>query len=145
MQQKSRYRVMHKFWLDITKPDEDWLDEQIHELKRSRRFTTVIRDALRLIVDLRAGRLDVLFELFPWVQAEFLKYLESIQPPKPEPEFQLQQQLERLERLMLERGYVPEQGGRPLLARPELPRPLEPLPEIEYDGSASENFLNAFL
>lgn len=68
MQKKSRYRVIHKFWLGITKPDEDRLDEQIRELKRSRKFTTVIRDALRLIVDLRAGRLNVLFELFPWVQ-----------------------------------------------------------------------------
>lgn len=133
------------FWLDFRKDDELLLAEMIDDLKRKRGFASAIRDGLRLIVDLRAGRLDVLFELFPWVQAEFLKYLESIQPLKPEPEFQLQQQLERLERLMLERGYVPEQGGRPLPTRPELPRPLEPLPEPEYDGNASENFLNAFL
>ena len=140
MQQQSRYRVMHKFWLDIRKPGEDWLDEQIHALKYSRKFTTVIRDALRLIIDLRQGKMDVLFELFPWVQVEFLKYLESIQPQKPEPEWELQQQLDRLERLMLDRGYVPEQGKRPLPVRPELPRLAEP-----SDGNASEVFLNAFL
>lgn len=70
MTTRGRYRVMHKFWLDVTKDSEDWLDEQIVELKRTRKFTTILRDALRLILDLRAGRAGVLLELFPWVAEE---------------------------------------------------------------------------
>jgi hypothetical protein len=131
------------FWLDFRKDDELVLAETIDDLKRKRGFASAIRDGLRLIVDLRAGQLDVLFELFPWVQVEFLKHLESIQPQKSEPELQLQRQLDRLERLMFERGYVPEQGRRSLPSRPELPRSVE-APPVEYDGNASENFLNAF-
>lgn len=122
MSQNARYRVMHKFWLDITKPGEDWLDEQIHELKQTRKFTTLLRDALRLILDLRAGRLDVLFELFPWVRAEFLDH---IQPVQSGAEIEMQRRLERMESLLLAQGNTPISSnsgvGKSLLKGPVAP------------------------
>ena len=56
------------FWLDATKADEDELIDQIEILKQQRLFAKTIRDGIRLICDLRAGQVDVLFELFPWVE-----------------------------------------------------------------------------
>lgn len=99
----ARYRVMHKFWLDVAKDDEDTLDATIHELKRKRTFTKTIRDGLRLICDLHQGRLDVLFELFPWVRAEFLS---GMQPQETAGERALREQLERIERQLIGRGSV---------------------------------------
>ena len=95
---------MHKFWLDITKDTEDRLDEQIHTLKLERKFAGTIRDGIRLICDLRQGRVDVLFELFPWVKAEFLA---GIHPPKSTSEQAIEAQLKRLEELMTGQGGIP--------------------------------------
>lgn len=68
-------RYKREFWLDADKDDQLLLLETIDELKRQRRFVSVLRDGIRLIVDLRAGRLDVLFELFPLL-------VERVQPAK---------------------------------------------------------------
>ena len=112
----KRYRVMHKFWLDITKEDEDQLDEQIHWLKANRSFVKVVKDGIRLICDLRKGRVDVLFELFPWVKAEFLA---GIQTQETAGEKALRQQLERLEKLLIEQGNTP-------IPMPQLPASTGP-------------------
>jgi hypothetical protein len=103
MTSANRYRVMHKFWLDLKKENEDWLDEQINLLKRSRKFTLVLRDALRLILDLRAGRLDVLFELFPWVKENMEQ--------SPSTTTDLERQLERLEVMLKEQGSISVSPG----------------------------------
>ena len=92
---RQSYRVQHKFWLDITKNEEHALDEKIQQLKQGRGFSQTIRDALNLIWDLREGRLDVLFELFPWVRAEFLEYMQGLQPQKTAGEMELQKRMER--------------------------------------------------
>lgn len=63
----TRYRLRFPFWLDMHKPDEAALADQIELLKNDRSFAVTVRNGIRLIVDLRAGRLDVLLELFPWV------------------------------------------------------------------------------
>ena len=63
----TRFRLMYRFWLDVNKADEYELAETIDLLKQKRSFVETIRDGIRLITDLRAGQLDVLFELFPWV------------------------------------------------------------------------------
>ena len=62
----KRFRLMYKFWLDVNKPDEFELAEQIDELKVGHTFTRTIRDGLRLIQSLRQGRVDVLLEMFPF-------------------------------------------------------------------------------
>ena len=152
------YRVMHKFWLDITKDQEDRLDEQIHDLKRDRKFAGTIRDALRLILDLRMGRLDVLFELFPWAKIEFL---DGLQPAKSTGEQALEVQLKRLEALMMGQGStpiqlvssVPANGGPKPLAAPQFTPPAFANEDDDFrldirkdaSSSASHNFITSML
>jgi hypothetical protein len=103
---KTRFRLRFTFWLDLLKPDEEQLADQIEQLKTDRSFARTIRDGIRLICDLRQGKLDVLFELFPWVRAEFMEYIQSLQPQKSPAELDIQQQLERLEQIMLKQGNM---------------------------------------
>lgn len=63
----TRYRCQFRFWLDANKPDQVQLGEALADLKRQRRYLPTLRNAIRLFLDLRAGRTDVLFELFPWI------------------------------------------------------------------------------
>jgi hypothetical protein len=108
-------RFQFKFWLDANKDDELLLAEEIDLLKRQRTYTSTIRDGIRLISDLRAGRLDVLFELFPWVRAEFLDHIQPTQSPA---EIEMQHRLERMESLLLAQGNTPISGqgvGKSLL------------------------------
>jgi hypothetical protein len=121
MSKQERYRVMHKFWLDLKKNDEDWLDERIHELKKKRTFVKVVRDALRLFLDLKQGKVEVLVELFPWVKAEFMA---GVKPQKTVGDLELQ--LERLEKLLTEQRAVQH----------DAPRSLQPM---AVDGSKSLN------
>ena len=61
----SRWRVT--FWLDDEK-ESDWaVGQSIRALKLERKFVGTVRDGIRLIVDLRAGRTDTLFSMFPWL------------------------------------------------------------------------------
>lgn len=106
----SRFRLRYVFWLDLHKHDEAEIAETIEVLKRQRSFASTIRDGIRLICDLRAGRLDVLCELFPWVANE----LAPPQAASKETD-NLKTQLARLEQLML------QQGGA---AKPGVPKPL---------------------
>jgi len=92
----ERFRMRFTFWLDLNKEDEYEIAEEIELLKRKRTFSQTIRDGIRLICDLRAGRTDVLRELFPWV----------LEPAAHEGGG-VQQQLKRLEVLLLEQGNVP--------------------------------------
>jgi hypothetical protein len=155
------YRVMHKFWLDLTKDTEYSLDEQIHNLKKKRTYTKTIRDGIRLISDLREGRLEVLFELFPWVRAEFLEYMSTLQQQPNEPHFALQQQLARLESLLLGQGNAPmninskspktEVNGPKKMVVPQVAAPalddddtdLLVVAKAKSSGNASQNFLNS--
>ncbi len=97
----NRFRLRFSFWLDLHKSDEAALAETIDALKQNRTFASTIRDGIRLIADLRAGRIDVLLELFPWVK-------EALQPaPATSADQRLQEQIERLENLLLAQGNVP--------------------------------------
>lgn len=91
-------RGRYMFWLDFNKDEELLLAEIIDELKRKRSFIKTLRDGIRLICDLRQGKVDVLFELFPWVKAEFLA---GIQPQETAGERALREHLERIERQLL--------------------------------------------
>jgi len=103
----NSYRAMHKFWLDFGKPEEREIDVYIRqELKKSHKkggghytFAASIRDGLRLIRDLRQGKVTVLLELFPWIADHF--------HPKEDPDSSVKQQLKRLENLLLSEGNVP--------------------------------------
>ncbi len=69
----NRYRSQFKFWLDVNKPDEQVLAALCEDLKRRGLYTKTIRDGISLVDDLRNGRLDVLFTLYPWVK-ELISY-----------------------------------------------------------------------
>ena len=71
-------RIMFRFWLDDSKEDENALIGEVGELKANRKFTETIRQGIELITDLRNGSLRVLFDLFPYVKAEFLEYMQSL-------------------------------------------------------------------
>lgn len=70
-----RPRVQFKFWMNIAKDDEFELSMEMMLLKSRRKFATTIKDGLRLMVDLRAGKIDVLLELFPFVRDAMAKEL----------------------------------------------------------------------
>ena len=154
MMKTKRFRLRQEFWLDLHKPDEAELADTIGDLKARRTFVTTVRDGIRLICDLRAGRLDVLFELFPWVRAEFLEYMASLQLQPQRQDSELRQRLERMEKLLLEQGNVPisstASGPKPLAA----PQPVSPetdsadddllvVKKAQSDGSSARNFLEA--
>lgn len=75
----TRFRCQFRFWLDANKPDQVKLGEALADLKRQRRYLPTLRNAIRLFLDLRAGRTDVLFELFPWI-------VERLKPATPAPD-----------------------------------------------------------
>ncbi|MCI0712969.1 MAG: hypothetical protein L0154_22630 [Chloroflexi bacterium] len=53
------------FSLNLDDEEQFALAEEIDNLKVNRQFSPTIRDALRLILDLKAGKIDVLGEMFP--------------------------------------------------------------------------------
>lgn len=116
----TRFRLRFTFWLDLNKPDENLIAEMVADLKASKLFAKTIRDGIRLICDLRAGRLGVLFELFPWVREEME------QGRVQQPITAIEAQLARLEKLMEQNGGVvvdanpqiltPTSGSKPLVA-----------------------------
>ena len=97
------FRMKFMFWLDTTKADEEQLIEQVEALKQTRLFSKTIRDGIRLICDLRAGQTDILFELFPWVRDS----LNAASTPAIDKN--LQEQIARLEAILLAQGNVPIQ------------------------------------
>lgn len=64
----ERPRVQFKFWMNIAKDDEFELSMEMMLLRSRRKFKATITDSLRLMLDLRAGKIDVLLELFPFVR-----------------------------------------------------------------------------
>lgn len=84
MAKAERIKRTHKFQLDINKDVESWLHEWIEHLTKQRKFSQYVRDGLRLMIDLSAGNLDVLIELFPWV-SERLAQGHGATPPTPQP------------------------------------------------------------
>ena len=120
------YRVQQRFWLDIARPAEDKLNREIEKMKKNRTFASTMRDSLRLIVDLREGKLDVLCELFPWVAEQLQK--PAVQVVQPTPSDQFNDILKELNRLRT----VVEQRGQVMPALPSLPFSLV----VEVDPNA---------
>mgnify|MGYP003394866620 FL=1 len=140
----SRFRLRFPFWLDMNKPDEHALAELVETLKTKKLFAKTIRDGIRLVNDLREGRLDVLCELFPWVKEEMGKG-RAIQSTDA-----IEAQLARLEFLMKQgrEDFQSAAGPKPLSV------PSFSLPRFEdddadtliitknYDASSTTNFVN---
>lgn len=64
----KRDRVQFKFWMNIVKDNEFELSTEMMLMRKRRKFKATIMDSLRLMLDLRAGKIDVLLELFPFVR-----------------------------------------------------------------------------
>lgn len=154
----ERSRRLFKFWLNIFNDTEYQIAEALEVAKHRRQYTSLIRDGVRLVLSLRQGRTDVLFELFPWLEIELHR------PPAPvalsSHNIALQNQLERLEQLILQQGAVPvdlsphpngHNGPKAL----DVPRFDLPLIEDDEDDtvvlqrdtstSSAMNFINSML
>jgi hypothetical protein len=135
---KKRYRMMFRFWLDGNKDEQLAIADYCEGLKHERSFTATLRDALRLIQDLRQQRLVVLFELFPWANAWLEERAEAIASSKTSSGdgddsggkiINLTAKIERLEQLLLERSTA---GGMLMAAHEQQRRALPaPRPDLE--------------
>ena len=121
-------RMQHRFWLDVSRDEENELDAYALKLKEQRSFVTTIRDGLRLIRDLREQRLDVLFSLFPFVHSWLEERAQTIaQAMKDTPGSDensggggldtINEKISRLEQLLIAQNT--NQGGGLLLAAKE--------------------------
>jgi hypothetical protein len=132
----KRLLIQYRFWLDVMKPVEHGLAYQLDMMKtnKTRQFHKTIRDGLRLILDLRQGRVDVLFELFPDLQAHW----------KTQADKDMQERLARLESALL--SYPTPPPALPSPAREREPERVEV--EAVADGDvarqAANNFLSSF-
>jgi len=119
----KRIRERVSIWLNLRDDFDFDIADYIHSLKKTRSFTTTFRAAFRLIADLRAGRSDVLRELFPHIVAD----LEGSKCPDSDTD--LGERLARLERALLEKEFKPklvaaQNGGPKPMAVPQLPAPV---------------------
>ena len=70
---------MDKIRMEIrTKKGDDWLIHLAVALKSKGQLSQVVRDGLRLIFDLRAGQVEVLLELFPFLKAQLGAFVQDI-------------------------------------------------------------------
>lgn len=136
-------RVVHHFWLNLNKDVENKLDIAVRELKKQRLFAETIRDGLRLILDLRAGSLDVLFELFPDLKERMV--VQRVDSPSPNIR-ELEDKIEQLTQVVLS-----GQGGGIVFKSnpPVMPKAAPPVAEIKAAAPISaddiaDNFLSMF-
>lgn len=169
MTRKQSFRLRHTFWLDMMNHAEQELSEYIETLKAQRTFVKTVRDGLRLMRDLREGRVDVLFELFPLLKAEFIAGVMPKPDNDPSGNEKVQRQLDELKDLLLRSTTppmvaAPINGPRPLMmagAAATGPKPLGAptfdLPRFDDDDTdtliiakdtntdSAQNFLNSML
>lgn len=141
----KRFRLKFMFWLDLTKDDEYELAEQIETLKQQRRFVETIRDGIRLVVDLRAGRTDRLFAMFPWLVGEIDRQADANRQT-------IQQEFDRLWSALASQpiGGEARAGLRPFSGSSFSPPPDED-DEVELqvkaaqNGASGKNFLSSLM
>lgn len=81
-------------------PDDLELIHIIEDLKSIRALSQVVRDGIRLMVDLRAGRTDVLFNLFPHLQRQLVQ--DTVQDKLPSKSIYSMQLLDQLAAVAVE-------------------------------------------
>lgn len=112
---QKRYRFMFKFWLDSKKDDEAELVAYVAYLKQERSFARTVRQGLALMKELRQGKTDLLFQLFPDLKEQFqpAALAPEIKPPVDD----IREHLQRLEALLIEgrteKNALPD-GATPL-------------------------------
>jgi hypothetical protein len=148
-----RPRMRYVFWLNLANPLELYIAEILEYSRKNRQLTTIIRDGVRLIYDLRQGKTDVLLEMFPWVKTALT---EAEKPATTA----IQHQLDRLEQLILQQGSVPiempkhsdKNGGPKALNVPDFDLPIiedheDDTVVLKKDTSTESamNFINSML
>lgn len=91
----KRYRLPFTFWLNVQDDTDCALADECSAMIEKRQLTPMIRNGLRLILDLKAGKTEVLEQLFPWVLEGRSVVIET--PSQDD----LHAHLARLERLIL--------------------------------------------
>ena len=147
MAQNTPHRIRFNFWLNLDKPDESEIADKIELLKNERSFTSTIRDGIRLIVDLRKGNTDVLFELFPLMKAKLQGRAGD---------GNLKREIDRLEQLILQQSNQPVMksvsgglspiGGTKPLPPPAFDNDLDmslTVNKAQGNGQAAQNFLQS--
>jgi hypothetical protein len=137
--ESGRTRIQFKFWLNARDWNDYSLSLWLDSLKGTRQLTSVIRDALRLYRDLRAGQYTVLRELFPGVVERVIA--ENCTASA---------QFDRLLRELSEMKTTPSTGPQPLKTNLDNIKNLAPDDDVKLDikkaksdGSASQNFLDS--
>lgn len=141
----KRFRLKFMFWLDMGKSDEAELAEEIEALKEHRLFSETIRDGIRLICDLRSGRTDRLFVMFPWIAGEVDRGVAAQSQS-------VQQELERLWGALASQSVVPgtQSNSRPISAgglAAALPGDDEIKLQVKAvkNGTSGKNFLSSLM
>lgn len=67
----KNFRKRHEFWLNLNSAGEAEVAEIVKDLKSRRGYASAIRDGLRMVWELRQGKVDTLVKLFPWVVDAF--------------------------------------------------------------------------
>lgn len=129
----DRFRIVHKFWLDVTNPMDDTIDECIHRLKAQRMFTDTVRQGIQLIDSLRRGRVDVLERLFPFVRAHYAEQFTAGQGD-------LAARLAKLE-AMLKTAPAAQPALHPVAAPDD--DGLLVVTKAKSDGKSAERFLSS--
>lgn len=105
----KRHRYQFKFWLDASKDNELLLAEEVDGLKLRRQWQPTVRDALHLLLSLKKRKIDVLLELFPWIDDYFrAQYAVQDSPAVSEFARLVQEQTRILEHLVRQpQTYLP--------------------------------------
>lgn|SRR5690606_658245 len=141
----KRFRLKFMFWLDMNKSDEAELAEEIEFLKEQRLFSETLRDGIRLICDLRAGRTDRLFAMFPWLISEIDRQADANTQT-------IQQEFDRLWNALASQSLTsdpragiqsfPESSFSPL---PDEDEEVELQVKAAKNGSSGKNFLSSLM
>lgn len=142
----NRFRETYRFLLDLTKPENFDLAEQIAKLKAVRKFTPMLRDGLRLVLALREGEDALLRDEMP--SRASVRMLETLFPRlvKYIADRHHAERLEALQRELAElRARVDIAGVR--LPEAERRPALDDIPALEIKKAVStgagKNFLSA--
>jgi hypothetical protein len=134
----ARYKF--NFWLDANKHDELLVAERVDELKRKRSFSSVLRDGIMIVSELREGKIDLLLKLYPWIA-------DAVRPPADTPNSgdlkDIKAELARMQQFLLQQSSGTPSGMvmKPDVVAPTLETKVAPLADAE---AIANNFL-AFL
>ena len=130
---------MWRFWLNINDPEQDELNRYCEWASEQRKLAQWIRDGLRLIGTLREGRVDVLIEMFPFVQQALVSSSSGSTSSTDDTD----KRLERIEQLLLEnsQGTTYQMSGVSAPGPKALNVPKFDLPAFDDDADDMDTLI----